>query len=267
MLKRKSIVSLCAMLATIFMLFAATKVMAGECPVQTSCTLVDAKGNTTSYSITFQGETKDPNSSNWIWTYTLSSNFPGGQNQLAMLASVCCPVLGYQTVGGGQVLPPGAGDTTTGFGVGTFQNNVLRVATSYPLTYQISTNSQTSYVNTSMQIKSGKDLYSCQNIAGPSCADWAQEAVASYKEVVTKSGVKFCLVSDPFSECDKAVDCTTGADLPWKDIKEILKVQKDTEPSADVTSVSSPGQHCVTVVIEDNAEHSTHYCSGGRCYY
>ena len=168
---RKIIHDMLFVVVAAFMLFAAAAVMAGDPPVEMSCTLVTDCGYDcwadTPYSITFAGQTT--NGGVTTWTYKLSLNFPGGQNQLVLLSPVCSPEIGVVVSTGGVVLPPGEGDPTTNFGVYNFQDNVVRIATANPYVYTFTTAVPTPLHNTSMQLKSGKTLYICRNIAGPDC--------------------------------------------------------------------------------------------------
>ncbi len=150
----------------------------------TSCTFVTANGASTGITMSaitdgsgnFPIKMTDPTTGGplYIWAYQINGATP---NQLNALEMVCPLDNGYTILSGGQVLAPGGGDSFTGFGVGDYQDQVVRMAAqqgsnAYGLpsgSYSFSTSRTGDPKNTSMAIKSSNATYYCPNIAGPSC--------------------------------------------------------------------------------------------------
>jgi hypothetical protein len=252
------------------MVFAATEVIAGDPQVQMSCTLVTDCGQdcwtNTPYSVAFGGQTTNGGVS--TWNYNLSPNFPGGQNQLVLLSPVCEPDIGAGVSSGAQIIQPGEGDPTTNFGVGNFQDYVLRVATSNPYVYRFTTAVPTPLHNTSMQIKSGKTLYFCKNIAGPDCT------IPGYVPVNLAATIKLgtsdiCVTKDPTTGCINSVyDCDDPTfTFPLIPIYNVMVDQSALQWAGGETEA-----RCPTVILYTTSSYPMCYTigSGGNackvCY-
>ena len=166
----KMIFKLLFVLMVASMLLGITEAMAQE------CTLVQISGSNiipTNYKIAFMGVTPCTNCggtgrNGFQWDYRVT-NSPGSITQLTMLTPVCSPDLGVFTIGGGQVLLPGIGDSTTMFGVGDFQEQVARLALNASPDFYLGVSRDVAIANTSMQIRVSKNLYYCPSIPGPEC--------------------------------------------------------------------------------------------------
>lgn len=169
--KRKFTMPLCLVLTVAVALFGGAEVMAYEgslvVPVD-DCTMEALDG--TPQLITVQVQRPD----NHTWQYHFSG-IGSGANQVTTLVPVCLPELNYgNSIPTPNILTPGLGDPTSGFGFGDFQNYVLRasaVLNGSQGTVTVTTGMDTGNRATSLQLKAGKSFYYCKNISGPSCAD------------------------------------------------------------------------------------------------
>ena len=140
-----------------------------DCEIPTSCTLVDSKGNNTSYQLAVYNvneETTCPGGSGtcYQWTYTLT----GSSGQVVLLAPNCCDSMGYQVPAGGLVTPPGQGDPLTKFGNWSGYEYSIRMAPSGG-GYVFLTDKVAGSRSTAMQLKVGSSVYYCKKIQGPDC--------------------------------------------------------------------------------------------------
>jgi hypothetical protein len=181
MLKRKNRGIVFMVLVVFAMLFAGIEAMADN-PM--SCNFVTGNGGSTTITASaipdssgnFPITATDPTTGApvYVWAYHVTGASP---NQLNALEAVCPKDNGYKILSGGQVLAPGSGDPTTGFGAGDFQDWVVRMAAqqgsgAYGLpagSYSFTTTRNGDTKNTSMAIKLSNQTYYCPNIAGPSC--------------------------------------------------------------------------------------------------
>ncbi len=163
---------------TVAVLFAITEAMAQE------CNLVQISGSNpripTAYKIAFVGTIpctpQNPcadqggvsHTTGAKWNYRVTSS-PGSITQLSVLTPVCSPDLGVFVLSGGQVLPPGLGESTTMFGVGDYQEQVARLALNASPDFYLGVSRDVAIANTSMQIRVSKNLYYCPSIPGPEC--------------------------------------------------------------------------------------------------
>jgi hypothetical protein len=232
MLGRKHIGLLLILLAVIAVMSAGSAVMAAD-QVPTSCTLADANGNVAPYTLSILA---DPATGNWPipvpgtnqyrWTYLVSGSL-SGINQLDALELVCNPEMGYSVESGGQVIAPGAGDPTTAFGLGNFQDYVVRMAYSagsqgLPANYNFLTNKAGSFRKTSMQIKAGKSIYYCANIAGPACYQPRIATTTTQKiQLDPNNPNAFIVVTFRLDGSVLSVVDNTGAELPQHDLSEL----------------------------------------------
>ena len=173
-------------------------------PVPTACNLYDAKGSLTGYSLEILPENNVwpiPDSAGLKWLYKLN-----GLNSIqpnGYLAPNCCPATTYKTDGGAQVLEPGLGDPTTKFGLGDYQDWVIRLAAvSGQPQYYYFTDKLVPNQKTTVQIKSGNNLYYCKAIAGPGCpGEWTSIAVATNETITLDNGDVVCLKRHPLYPC------------------------------------------------------------------
>jgi hypothetical protein len=145
-----------------------------ECEVAYTCQFVDSNNDPSPWSLAVFYTGEPQNNGKYLWSYVLTGS-ASAINQVVTLAPVCCPSLGYTLPSGGQVLDPGAGDPTTGFGMGDFVSQAIRLAYNVSGTpnnsYSFYTNQRvTRLENATIQLKSGKALYYCRNIAIPACS-------------------------------------------------------------------------------------------------
>jgi hypothetical protein len=170
MRKRKFAILSCLLLTIAVAPFGSTEVMAYEGSLAVpddTCTMETLDG--TSQPITVQ--VQRPNNQTWRYDF---SGIGSGANQILMLLPVCVPELNYGGDPAPQLLSPGLGDPTTGFGYGDFQNYSFRVAAILNGSqgmFTVTTGLDTGKRATSLQLKAGKSLYYCKNISGPSCTD------------------------------------------------------------------------------------------------
>jgi hypothetical protein len=282
MLKKKYISLLFIALVAV-MLLAGNKVMAAD-EAPTSCILVDANGNVSPYSLSVLS---DPATGTWpipvngtnqyLWAYAIGGSL-SGINQLDALEPVCSPDLGYSITSGGQVIAPGAGDPTTTFGLGNYQDYVIRLAYSagtqgLPANYNFLTTKSGSFQKSSMQIKVGKSIYYCQNIVGPACAILPQRAFTTSRTIHTADAngnpdVYFVLNADPSTGCetpDPKVGCNGS---PCNQIAlSALQLIGHEGTANPIDYMATPGSACVNFIMKDNSSGSTYHCSAGRCYY
>ncbi len=144
---------------------------ASECPIPTSVTCVDSKGNSGPLIsiVETNVEANCPNGSGtcYKWVYNYAGPTP---NQASVLAPDCCSSMGYPTPAGGQVRLPGQGDSTTGFGSWSGYEYVIRMAYNPAGSlYTMWTDRSASSRSTAIQIKVNNVLYYCKNIQGPAC--------------------------------------------------------------------------------------------------
>ncbi len=163
--------------AVLFAVFAGTAVTAQTCDSYppTTCAFVDVNGVPSVWSLALSPGSpakvacaSDAAKDCYKWTYLLTGD-PSGINQAVTLAPSCCPEVSYSAA---QVIGLGAGDPTTGFGAGNFQNYVVRLApsaTSTGMTYSFTSDKLMPGRRTTVQIKAGKNLYYCRDIKGPAC--------------------------------------------------------------------------------------------------
>lgn len=265
MRKRKNISLLIAVVVFAVALFASAEVMAAcdNCEVETTCTLIDARnyspypdaGNP--YTVTAlppvpEACPDDPSRICYKWCYELNVDLTGN-NQFVVLAPQCCPELGYQVSGGGQVIEPGGGDPTTDIGRGNFQVWSVRLAEEQPTRYCFYTERLTSVSNASGQFKFGRDIAYCTDIAVPNCGS---NTTVTYLEVTTSNGETFCVNGDV------AVDCDTGYPLPYILLTDL------TLEGASINYLETPGLGPQPFIVDNASDNTTYWCSRtGRCYY
>jgi hypothetical protein len=170
MIKKLSMTLLVMAVFGLVGLLADTEAVA-ECEIAYNCKFVDSNGTESPWSLVAV-ETGELINTSYRWNYQLIG--PPGVSQVVTLAPVCCPDLGYSIEGGAQVLPPGGGDPTTGFGAGDYMSQTIRLAYNVSGTstfYTFFTSQRvTRLENATMQMKAGKTLYYCKNIAVPACS-------------------------------------------------------------------------------------------------
>lgn len=224
MLKKVTIGCLVIAVAVMVAVFAYNEVLAADClPPPTECILKEPCGQdqwcATNYKIVFNAN--NPYVVNvggvdkLLWSYDL----PNGPsvNQMSLLAPACCEDSGYEAVSGGQVILPGSGDPTSGLGKFNFQDFVIRLAYSNPYAYAFYTRKpiQGSFPlgNVSIQIKSGKNYYACENIAAPVCGESALIPI-SLSGAMTIGGHDVCYNKDLRGCINKLYNCGTGVEYP-----------------------------------------------------
>lgn len=169
--KRKFVMLLCMLLTVAVALFSGAEVMAFQgslaVPVD-DCTMETLDGTPQLITVHVQR----PDNQTWQYDFT---GIGAGANQISTLVPVCLPELNYGgSIPTPQLITPGTGEPTDGFGFGDFQNYVLRAAAilnGSQGSITIKTGMGTGNRATSMQLKAGKYFYFCKNISGPSCSD------------------------------------------------------------------------------------------------
>ena len=136
----------------------------------------------------------------WKWAYTFSGTITPS-TLLYILAPVCTPATLYTVDPAGQVLPPGVGDSTTGFGVGDMSNVTIKLTYSSVSLPPPAPQNGHFYFYTDkfvplrstpngMQYKSGR-AYSICPAVGPACP-----------------GIPAAVLPSPNTECKKVLDST-----------------------------------------------------------
>jgi len=162
------------------MWFQATELTA-QCSIPYQCTFVDSKGVASPYGLKVFAVNKQSvcpggGGTCYQWVYELIGD-NSRINQVTALAPDSCSEMSYLVSGGGQVIPPGQGDPTTQFGIWSGYEYVIRMAYSpgsagVPPNYNFFTSKEVPSRSTSMQLKSGNNIYYCKNIAGPNTPDF-----------------------------------------------------------------------------------------------
>jgi hypothetical protein len=170
------------------------------------------------------------------------------------------------------LLNPGEAESASGMNYANFQYRVLRTA---PVllgsggTVTVETKNaagapvETGTRASSLLLKSGNSDYFCKNLAAPACSGLATSSVTTSQTIVANNGATFeGVVFDKFSQCVKSVASCSGQTcrtIPFDEFAAGHGVLKD---------ISTPGQVCTNIIIEDDQTNSTYYCSrSGVCYY
>lgn len=234
MFKKKDISILIMVLAAV-LIFTGTEAMAVVVPPM-KCTFVNINGSNTAVTMSvitdqsgnFPIATTDPTTGKavYVWAYQISGATP---NQLNALEDVCPTPMDYKLASGGQVQAPGAGDQTTGFGVGDYQDQIVRMAAqqssnAYGLpagSYSFTTSRAGDTKNTSMAIKISNSTYYCPNIAGPACYQ-PKIAQTTVQKIQLNPDMPDAFITVTFRSDGSIVSVTdnTGAPLVWHDISE-----------------------------------------------
>jgi len=241
----------------------------------TTCQLVNYKGDLQSGKFLTLSPSPMADSNHpggYLWTYTITG--VSSINQVSSLVPACFNsqsnlIAGYYlpSVGsGGQILDPGLGDPTTNFGVWDKLDYMYRLAYTGTTGY-LAQNALTDKRVMSVQIKSGNNVYYCQNIAGPSCPkSFVQYAAPSYREILTDPGtgdtIKVCLMVDPVTGCESPVYCGTTNFIPSIPLSD-LKLTTPDAGAADIVEAATPGTACATFLLRTPGDHSLWSISGG----
>jgi len=219
--------------------------------INTPCPLLKLNGDSTGYSVTaapLNGYFPIPGSafpevgSGSVWRYTVSSSLGG--TQFGGLVPVCAPIddsvnninytgnhyFGITCGSSGSsncirdtsmvFYPPATKLSTNWGGWGSWDgnDNIVTLTSIGQTTFAIGTDNDAPIPlrRTSMQFKSGNNLFYCANIAGPGCyarkpppppPEYSQYTVNSYREITTAAGVRVCVYADTVTECDIPIYC------------------------------------------------------------
>jgi hypothetical protein len=273
-----AIIVLCGIVAGLTLLTGKASALCPSPP--TTCQLVDKNGQLQHYHLEINSITIDqkevwpiPEAGVFKWSYKLWTDDPlypiPSINQVLFLAPNCCGDLIYSVPTGSDILEPGIGDPTTYFGVGNYQDYVIRLSyanggSNPPINYF--TDKLSPFQTTSVQIKAGKSYFYCRSIAGPACAQQDAIVVTEKKVYNPKRKMWICSDVDPFSGCEtNLTDCATGKTLTPVPLSTI--VAGSSGSPSPISQIAVDGAKCPTVDIDTTGSNTWYRCSGGWCWY
>lgn len=260
MLIRKLVAMLFCAMAIIVVIPAGNVVMANGTLTET-CDFVDANGTPSGLSLSvlrdYQGNwpfSSGTGTGSNLWTYEIKGPL-SGINQLTALETVCSspmPELGYSVPSGGQVIAPGLGDPTTGYGIGNWQEYVVRLAAApdgNPAHYGFYTTIAGGFRNTSMQVKMGKALYYCRNIIGPECYQ-PKIATTTTQKIQLNPDVpnQYIIVTMRTDGSVVSVVDDTGTQLTWQDLSNFMIDGQPVTYLPDGTIMKTGDHSCYSYV-------------------
>jgi hypothetical protein len=256
MSKKKHISLLFMIVVAVAIMMLATQAMAGAPP--TSCTFV---AGTTTYTLsafpapngTFPMVVSGGSGTQYLWAYQLvsSTGSLNGVGAMDGLVPVCDPDMGYAAIGGGQVIPPGKGDSSNNnYGLGDSNDFVMSMnaqstSNSYGGYYLpvgayvfATTGAGGDLQNTPMGLKIGTKTYYCSiggtmaGIAGPSCQRTPDYLPVSLTENKQYGQFPVEITRDPRTRCIKS--------MKYFDTRETLD-DGSTNPNYNTWQDSVPG--------------------------
>jgi hypothetical protein len=208
----------------------------------------------------------------------LTDNTNTALNHFAFLTADYCTSPQQIYVGGQvqQVWAPGNGETATGYGKDLWHEYAARVDANnsswdpdlggYILIVYASSKNLGA---TTVQVKTGKNTYSCGPFIAPGCVTLDQPLLA-LERIVLDNGEEYCVQRTPEEPCGIVVDCLTGDERPSFPITDLVLnvIDENGNPVQEPIELGSGGGSCAPFIIRTdlNSDNTSRYCIGRRCY-